>query len=675
MAGVALMRYEIFDIDENPRLDPRERREYQEDLDVRPGLARSGQDRLRLRALAEEQEDAHWEERAEYWRAVTRGYVPKSKLLLEEDPNDLPPHWGKVANFFKILDDKSVRVRKSPDPWADQLADADPRQPDRLIELVDQMLRAGVDADDIAYKFSWALKRVYNETVIGFVEIELSKAIEKAHERTIRRAQRYSIKFDVFAHSVGLKRILMFGWDPLGAQILEWRRKMQERMAPHSIGTVLHDFIVWQPKVSGNDAVEWLRFLWKHKDRVFQEVEDEEADDDDDDNEDSLAELKVIAKQWAKLTPKERKMPIADLIANSYTKSYEVTPGCEALAATAAKYGYDPDDYTEIESGWLHAKEHGPWLNVYPVPDIQIESDGLVVRRLDHLDPLTLFAGDATDCCQHPDGAGESCAWHALHENSCVVGVFEGKDMIAQGWTWRAVAKAYVPGGGGIDGAVVVLDNIEVKAKRASKAPQIKDAVTAWAREVLAADSFILDVRCGRGDVNFVSTPYFVIPCPHDTYTDAESQTLVASSVESFPVDALDLIVYENWDLFRHIKTLDDLRGVRGIGELPPQSSPFSNEEIMGAIQIRRSKHMQKVYVFPAERDVAVVRSFSKPDWGEPEPWDGVRSAAQYLADDIRQWEESEIRDTLKPGSDTKFSVVIESESVTFDRVEQTIRT
>ncbi len=79
------------------------------------------------------------------------------------------------------------------------------------------------------------------------------------------------------------------------------------------------------------------------------------------------------------------------------------------------------------------------------LPYVQIELDGYTFKKLDSTDPRGILLGLLTDCCQHLNGVGASCAMHGYESPLSGFYVIEknGK-IVAQSWAWRAKNGALI---------------------------------------------------------------------------------------------------------------------------------------------------------------------------------------------------------------------------------------
>ena len=97
------------------------------------------------------------------------------------------------------------------------------------------------------------------------------------------------------------------------------------------------------------------------------------------------------------------------------------------------------------------------------------------IRILPKSDPRGLLLGELTNCCQHPGGAGDSCAWHGVEDpnHGFIVVEDDNGDVIAQSWIWHD------PEQGG-----VCIDSIESRGL-SGRADTVKELYWRFAEEIL----------------------------------------------------------------------------------------------------------------------------------------------------------------------------------------------
>jgi hypothetical protein len=118
------------------------------------------------------------------------------------------------------------------------------------------------------------------------------------------------------------------------------------------------------------------------------------------------------------------------------------------FACEAARWGLSQYSFESLQTRWMSG------LKLYesiPAPGGSkgLTLDGIKLVKLAHDDPRAVFAGKHTGSCQHPDGEGAQCAWHAHESGVGAIWVWMRDDrIVAQSWVWR-------------NDGVMILDNID----------------------------------------------------------------------------------------------------------------------------------------------------------------------------------------------------------------------
>jgi hypothetical protein len=167
----------------------------------------------------------------------------------------------------------------------------------------------------------------------------------------------------------------------------------------------------------------------------------------------------------------------------------------------------------EIRRRWAALEEQG-----FPcsIPQVKVEDGEYVLRTLPKDDPRGLFLGEYTNCCQHPNGAGSTSAFHgAFNKDGCFL-VLEKKGHIrAQAWVWRS-------------GDILVLDNVEALGYlKPALQGLFKQAAEAWLKEGFS------EVRVGTSmsdlDLSGLPRSADIVAPPKGCYSDATlGQVLLA---------------------------------------------------------------------------------------------------------------------------------------------------
>lgn len=186
-----------------------------------------------------------------------------------------------------------------------------------------------------------------------------------------------------------------------------------------------------------------------------------------------------------------------------------------SLAREVAKWGLSQEQFESIQEDWLNGLAK---LDRETIPDVTAKTtEGYTFSVLDREDPRGLFLGHHTGCCQHPHGAGSTCAWHgAVNPEGRFVVVEHYGEIVAQSWVWR-------------HDDTVVVDSVEAQREIGSK------IVEAYCKG-LAAMIGQLGIRCTYMGDNPTADPFptktvqFSTGAPSGCYTDASRQRLLEVS-------------------------------------------------------------------------------------------------------------------------------------------------
>ena len=141
-----------------------------------------------------------------------------------------------------------------------------------------------------------------------------------------------------------------------------------------------------------------------------------------------------------------------------------VDEGNEELASLVGRYGYSQRQFDRIQEIYNHAKTQKD--KYFISADRANEEDPVQYRLLDKDDPLGFVLGDITNCCQHIDGAADSCVDDGYTNPEAGFIVFEEtikdengkptgeKRILGQAYVW------YDP-----QTKTVCFDNIEIPTK------------------------------------------------------------------------------------------------------------------------------------------------------------------------------------------------------------------
>ena len=211
------------------------------------------------------------------------------------------------------------------------------------------------------------------------------------------------------------------------------------------------------------------------------------------------------------------KLSVAEIVTLSARYLYENVKDM-AVAAAAQAAGLDQQGFEAYQEYWMDRKikdcESIPYAGV-------VEVEGYRMYRLESDDPRGPLLGIFTNCCQHPNGAGATCAKHGMESPDGAFFVVEkmGK-IIAQSWAWR-------------NGKVVCFDNIE--ALSGDYLPIVAKLYQQTA-DRLVGKLGITQVNVGGGYDDLGVHKYWTHTTPRfsptDCYSDAKSQYCIARKEE-----------------------------------------------------------------------------------------------------------------------------------------------
>ena len=114
------------------------------------------------------------------------------------------------------------------------------------------------------------------------------------------------------------------------------------------------------------------------------------------------------------------------------------------FARECGKWAYSQYKFTELQNLWTSRD-----FKVEYIPKVTLSIGDWKFYTLDRMDVRGPFLGNYTNCCQHPTGAGASCALYGTTEPTSGFVVLEYRGEIKfQSWIWR-------------DRSELVFDNIE----------------------------------------------------------------------------------------------------------------------------------------------------------------------------------------------------------------------
>ncbi len=229
-----------------------------------------------------------------------------------------------------------------------------------------------------------------------------------------------------------------------------------------------------------------------------------------------LPELSQVIGRWDELSEAERSQPFDEVLALARSKTYPHMASPE-FGAEAVKWGIAQQDYPDLEARFLASQS-------VPSPFAQLaekswKSGELSARFLPREDVRGLFLGHHTNCCQHPTGAGASCAYHGQESPRGGFFVLENPkgQIVVQSWAWVS------------DQGGLVFDNVEGMAAR-SQAADVRAIYQAAADELVGQfDQVTMGLDHGKLPIQGWAPTTAQTISDFDGYSDAERQVLLKS--------------------------------------------------------------------------------------------------------------------------------------------------
>ena len=284
----------------------------------------------------------------------------------------------------------------------------------------------------------------------------------------------------------------------------------------------VHDAVYWLPKNLGASKKEsFMSFVQKNL--IY-------ADMDGQKRARPLAEMEVIAKNWKYLKSEDEKLKYKDVLALCQSRKYD-DQEYDKFAVEAARWGVAEEQYKEFESIYKAG------LKV-PEPfdsSREFKFGKYKGRFLPRNDVRTGFFGGYTDCCQHFDGVGRSCAVSTVKDPYSQLFVIENQEgrIIAGSWVWENTEGKY---------REACFDNIEAIGEYAQN--PVINKIYEMAGQYLTQETNCRRVTIGLGYQDADVSKYKktkAVPLPeqyHDGYSDAKgTQVLLAENRNAKPLD------------------------------------------------------------------------------------------------------------------------------------------
>ncbi|HOJ78779.1 MAG TPA: DUF4116 domain-containing protein [Bacillota bacterium] len=175
-----------------------------------------------------------------------------------------------------------------------------------------------------------------------------------------------------------------------------------------------------------------------------------------------------------------KEITLATALTYITNKKFMIVPGFEKGAEYAKNYGYSQEQFQRALEIWKEAREREA-SSIARVKGKLGNGCSFEVLRLD--DPLGIFVGELTNCCQALDRAGQSSMEHSMKKlNGRVLVIRDDHgEIVGQGWLWEEKAHGK---------RVICIDNLEVPHNKNSRENEvkIKETVEEFVRELVKAD-------------------------------------------------------------------------------------------------------------------------------------------------------------------------------------------
>lgn len=232
------------------------------------------------------------------------------------------------------------------------------------------------------------------------------------------------------------------------------------------------------------------------------------------------AEWQLVASRWENLKPEQKV-----LAKKSVKKALEVARAAcykdvksEEFAKEAAKWGLDSSKYSKTETIYLCSLEVPTPFSVKE----EFKADGLVGHFLPRSDVRVGFFGQYTNCCQHWNGVGKSCAISSVKDAFSQLFVIEDNkgDIVCGSWVWVN------------DSAQVCFDNVEAKGlgTREEACREIYLMASEW---ICNSGYPAVGTGTGHADLSFPDHSVEVkwsLPSHYSGYSDADTVKVLAQN-------------------------------------------------------------------------------------------------------------------------------------------------
>lgn len=193
-------------------------------------------------------------------------------------------------------------------------------------------------------------------------------------------------------------------------------------------------------------------------------------------------EITHIQRQWENIVAENlgQKINFEKCEAYIYGHNYDnIAENEKEIAKLSSLCGYSQEDFEEIQEIFKQQLQR----TKSSIPQIEKENknNGYTYKVLRLDDPIAIFVGELTDCCQALHDAGESCMRHSVTSQNGRILVVQDENgkVLAQSWLWR-------------NKNVLCFDNIEAVEKDSNNkkivSSEILDMVKQAAKDFVETD-------------------------------------------------------------------------------------------------------------------------------------------------------------------------------------------
>ena len=290
--------------------------------------------------------------------------------------------------------------------------------------------------------------------------------------------------------------------------------------------------------------------------------------------------LTEVMGLWNEVKPEDLSKPPRELMIDLMRRvgTFKDAKHPEFYVETIRHQGkIDQDAYNEIENAFSESQTVPlpEWTQNIVVTEKSLNNKVYTGRFLPRSDTRGLHLGEYTNCCQHPGGVGEACAYHGQLSPYGAFFVIEDekKNILAQSWVWEAKERTQDERGTvysvcfdnietkGAQGREELIIRIYEKAAKLMKAdtihigegytkvnlnhlPEASKDAKKDKKQVLIDDESIIDPKInGYWDSDpQTAKPGYLTPVDYGDYSDSEDMQRVLKkngNVNELPVNAV----------------------------------------------------------------------------------------------------------------------------------------